>query len=171
MDPIRRYPTVAFFTLAYGFAWLCWGIDITLGGAAQGLIAIGQFGPLLAALIVIGVTEGRGGVRALLGRLRNWRIGGGLYAIAIIGPFLLALGATLLDALTGGVAPSLARQVPNGVPQGAIVPLLPILFIFGFFFGGPLGEEPGWRGFALPRLLSGFGTWTAAALLGFVWGL
>ena len=171
MDSIRRYPTVAFFTLAYALAWIPWGADIALGGAAQGLIAIGQFGPLLAALIVIGATEGRGGVRPFLKRLRNRRSGGGLYALAIVGPFLLALGATLLDALTGGAAPSLARQVPDSVPQGAIVPLLPLLFIFGFLFGGPLGEEPGWRGFALPRFLGGFGTWTATALLGLVWGL
>jgi len=57
------------------------------------------------------------------------------------------------------------------VPQGAIVVILPLLFVFGLLFGGPLGEEPGWRGFALPRFLAGFGTWTASALLGLVWGL
>ena len=171
MDSIRRYPTVAFFTIAYGFAWLWWGIDIALGGAASVLITIGMFGPFLAALIVIGGTEGRAGLRAFTGRLRRWRGSGGLYALAIVGPFLLAYGATLLDALTGGMAPSLARQLPADVPQGAIVPLLPLLFVFGFFFGGALGEEPGWRGFALPRFLTGFGTWTASALLGLVWGL
>jgi len=49
--------------------------------------------------------------------------------------------------------------------------ILPLLFVFGLLFGGPLGEEPGWRGFALPRFLAGFGTWTASALLGLVWGL
>ena len=158
MDPIRRYPTVAFFTLAYGIAWCCWGLDIALGGAAQGLITLGLFGPLLAALVVIGSTEGRGSVGAFLGRLRRWRADGRLYALALIGPFLLALGATLLDMLTGGAAPSFARQLPAGVPQDAIVVILPLLFVFGLLFGGPLGEEPGWRSFALPRFLAGFGT-------------
>lgn len=171
MDPIRRYPTFAFFTLAYAIAWVTWGADIALGGAAQGLITIGSFGPLLAALIVTGAIGERVSLRAFLGRLRNWRVGGRLYAIVLGGPFLLAFGAALLDMLAGGPAPSLARQVPAGVPQGAIVALLPIVFLFGLLFGGPLGEEPGWRGFALPRFLAGFGTWTASALLGLAWGL
>ena len=171
MGPIRRYPTVAFFGLAYGIAWLAWGLDIALGGAAQGLITIGAFGPTLAALIVVGVGEGRGGLRTFLDRLRRWRATGRLYAIALLGPALLALGAALLDTLAGGPAPSLARQVPTGFPAGAIIPLLPLVFVFGLLFGGPLGEEPGWRGFALPRLLAGFGPWTASTLLGFVWGL
>jgi len=171
MDSIRRYPTVAFFTLAYGIAWLFWGLDIALGGAAQGLITIGLFGPFIAALVVIGVTEGRGGIRTFLGRLRRWRASGRLYALALIGPFVLAFAAALLDALAGGPAPSVARRVPAGEPQGTIVAILPLLFVFGLLFDGPLGEEPGWRGFALPRLLAGFGTWTTSALLGLSWGL
>lgn len=171
MDPIRRYPTVAFFTLAYAIAWIAWGVDKALGGAAQGLITVGAFGPTVAALIVVGVTEGRGGIHAFLGRLRRWQLSGRLYAIALIGPALLALGAALLDTLAGGPAPSLARQVPAGVPQAAIVPLLPIVFLFGLLFGGPLGGEPGWRGFALPRFLAGFGPWTASTIIGLVWGL
>jgi len=171
MDPIRRYPTVAFFTLAYAIAWIAWGTDIALGGAAQGLITVGMFGPLLAALIVSGATEGRGGIRTFLGRLRKWRGGGWLYAVALVGPFLLAFGAALLDALTGGPAPSLARQLPAGAPPSAIIIILPLFFVFGLLFGGPLGEEPGWRGFALPRFLGGFGTWTASTLLGLLWGL
>jgi membrane protease YdiL (CAAX protease family) len=170
MEPIRRYPTVVFFTLAYGIAWFFWGLDIALGGAAQGLITVGMFGPLLAALIVVGVTEGRGGVGAFLGRFRRWRAEGRLYALALFGPFLLAFGATLLDMLTGGPAPSLARQLPAGEPQGTIIVILPVLFVFGLLFGGPLGEEAGWRGFALPRFLTGFGPWTASTLLGLIWG-
>jgi membrane protease YdiL (CAAX protease family) len=170
MDPIRRYPTVAFFALAYAIAWLAWGTDLALGGAAQGLITIGSFGPLLAALIVTGSTEGRGAVRTFLGRLRRWRGGGRLYALALIGPFLLALGAALLDTLTGGPAPSFARQIPADLPPTALL-LLPLIFLFGLLFGGPLGEEPGWRGFALPRFLAGFGPWTASTILGLAWGL
>lgn len=170
MGQIRRYPTAAFFTLAYGIAWLCWGLDLALGGAAQGLITVGSFGPLLAAIIVIGAAEGRGGVGTFLGRLRRWRATGRLYLLALVGPFVLAFGAALLDALTGGPAPSVARQVPAGFPPSTIVVLLPVLFVFGLLFGGPLGEEPGWRGFALPRFLTGFGPWTASTLLGLVWG-
>jgi uncharacterized protein len=39
-----------------------------------------------------------------------------------------------------------------------------------FLLGGPLGEEPGWRGFVLPRLQPRFGPLGGTLLLGFLWG-
>jgi membrane protease YdiL (CAAX protease family) len=36
---------------------------------------------------------------------------------------------------------------------------------------GPWGEETGWRGFALPRLLTRFSPLTAALILGVIWGI
>ena len=39
------------------------------------------------------------------------------------------------------------------------------------FVGGPVNEEPGWRGFALPRLLKIFSPLVASIILGFIWAL
>src|SRR5438046_8834702 len=49
--------------------------------------------------------------------------------------------------------------------------LLPslVLFVYVFFLGGPLGEEPGWRGFALPRLQRRYGPLVGSLILGTIW--
>ncbi len=47
---------------------------------------------------------------------------------------------------------------------------LPALLVI-FLVGGPLAEEPGWRGFALPRLEERFGPLVGTLLLGTLWGL
>ena len=62
MRPIRANPLLAFFTLAYAISWLCWGLNIALGStAAQPSIALGAFGPTLAALLITWAIEGGAG--------------------------------------------------------------------------------------------------------------
>lgn len=46
-----------------------------------------------------------------------------------------------------------------------------LIFAFNLLFGGTLGEEIGWRGFALPRLLERFSPLQASFMLGVVWAL
>ena len=50
---------------------------------------------------------------------------------------------------------------------------LPLVILSGFVFhdAGPLGEELGWRGYALPQLLSLMGPRQAALLLGAIWAV
>ena len=62
---IRRFPLVAYFVLAYAFTW--WVYPLLRFNPLIGLL--GLFGPALAAIVVTAVTDGRPGVRALLGRV------------------------------------------------------------------------------------------------------
>jgi uncharacterized protein len=45
----------------------------------------------------------------------------------------------------------------------------PVYFVIVFFGGGPLGEEVGWRGFALPRMQPRYGPLWGTLLLGVLW--
>ena len=47
----------------------------------------------------------------------------------------------------------------------------PVAFVSTFILGGPLGEEPGWRGFALPRLQPLHGPLVGSIILGILWAL
>ena len=162
-----RFP-LTFVLAAFGFSWACW---LPLVLAARGLlplpvptlavVLVGSFGPTLAAVAVTAREAGRAGVRALAGRLLRWRVAPGWYAVALGLPFLLSLLAMGLHVALGGAPPSVAGLV-------ALLPLLPVQFLFALPFG-PLGEEVGWRGYALPALQARYGALAASALLGVVW--
>jgi membrane protease YdiL (CAAX protease family) len=119
-------------------------------------------GPTLAAFIMTGVTEGRAGTRRLVGRIVLWRVGLGWYLFAFIGvPLVMTLGAIIVP---GGLA-SLQLLGP-----GYVLTYL-VTFVFVAVLGGPLGEEIGWRGFALPRMQPLQGPLVGSLILGLVWAL
>ena len=135
MSAVRRHPLITFFLLTYAIAW--------------GFLPFGSFtafGPLVAALIVIPITQGWAGLQDLGGRMIRWRVGWIWYALAIglpLAVFLLTVG---LNVALGAGAPSLA--------QFSLWYVVIVVFAVRLIdpLDGPLGEEPGWRGFALPRL-------------------
>jgi membrane protease YdiL (CAAX protease family) len=130
---------------------------------ANPLFYLAVYAPSIAAVTVTGYTGGVAGLKDLFGRLLLWRAGLRWYAIVLLGvPALLLISAALSAWLAGN-----SRILLPDHWQLAIVPFLMSLAIDP----GPLGEELGWRGFALPRLLDGRrSALTAAVLLGVVWG-
>jgi membrane protease YdiL (CAAX protease family) len=92
-----------------------------------------------------------------------WRVGLHWYLLIFFGPLIaLTLGATVFF----GAAPllRLIQQWPL-----VLTTYLPTVAL-GAILGGPLGEEPGWRGFALPRLQARFGPLLGSLVLGVLWG-
>jgi membrane protease YdiL (CAAX protease family) len=115
----------------------------------------------VAALVVAGIAQGWSGVRDLLGRIVRARIGLRWYAI-ILGLPLLFCAAAMAIMAAGGVS--------IGRPETTALRELPDRFIFIFLFIG-LGEEPGWRGFALPRLQKAHPPFVASLILAPIWAL
>src|SRR5215203_4573721 len=135
MSAVRRHPIITFFVLTYALTW--------------GFLPLGIFGttgPLIAALIVISITQGLSGLRDLGSRMIRWRVGWVWYALAIGLPLAVHLLTVGLNVGLGAAAPSLSQFSPlSGLIVVFAVRLIDPL-------DGPMGEEPGWRGFALPRL-------------------
>lgn len=172
---LARHPLISFFVLAYAFSWIVWSpwvlsedgvglLPYRLGDATTGLLNATAIllGPTLAAFIMTGITEGRTGIRRLLHRIAMWRVELRWYLFAIIGiPVVMALGTVILP---GGIASFESLGLSYVLTYMALFPLIIVL-------GGPLFEEPGWRGYALPRLQPLYGPLVGTLILGLLWAL
>ena len=152
----RRLP--AFVILALAISWSSWPLY------AAGLMPRMEFlpiGPLAAAVIVISLAEGRSGFRRWGRRLVRWKVGWGWYAVALLFPACMAVLTGFTNMALGAPAPGLADVTWSGLLLAFAVRLINPL-------DGPLGEEPGFRGYALPLLQATRAPLQAAALLGLV---
>jgi membrane protease YdiL (CAAX protease family) len=164
---MRLHPLFSFFFIAYAFSWVTfvpyvfsqWGI-LPKSSSWTLFHVIHTYGPAVAAIIMIRMTEGNAGLARLRSRIRQWRAGWQWYLFVLVGiPMLVVLGISLQPGALASF-------------QG-VTPLLPVSYVVTFvaviFGGGPLGEEPGWRGFALPRMQARYAPLRASLLLGVLW--
>jgi membrane protease YdiL (CAAX protease family) len=139
---VKQHPLIAFFPLAYALSWWPW-ILYAFDLLPQ---PIAGFGPFLAAVLVLAITSGKTGIVRLLRRMVQWRVGMGWYAVALLLPLAITLAAAAFNVLLGAQAPS-ADEV--GGWTGLFSTFAILLLVPGL---GGAWEEPGWRGYALPRL-------------------
>lgn len=168
---------IAFFVLAFV---LSWGILLAEAAAVRGwfpfrlpqpLLVVSGFGPALAALIVAFWQDGHSGMGQLLARLGRWRVRWYWYLVALFAPATFFLSAVALATRTGFIPHfSEAAAVEIAHSQG-LSPWLLVPVLFALLFVLSLGEEIGWRGFALPTLLSWGDPLVASTMLGIAWGL
>jgi len=157
---LKRHPLIFFFLLAYLFSWYPW--LLSLAHVTRGEGGLNPLGPLVAAILVAALSERWPGVRGVLKRLLVFRTGARWYAVVLLLPVLICIMAAGLNVLAGAARPAGAHLAVPG-------DLLP-RFVFIFLFIG-LGEETGWRGYALPRLLQRYSELRASLLLGVLWGI
>ena len=152
MSFIKRYPLVTYFVLAYALAWILIPLVVSVS-VVFGLVAL--FGPAIAAIIVTGVVNGRLGVKQLLRRVVQGPAGLKWIVVALGLPLLVSGMVVVLNAALLGKPIAI---VPNEAPVFTLI--IGLLVI---------GEEIGWRGFALPRLQERFNSLTASLILGGLW--
>ncbi|MDH7490641.1 MAG: type II CAAX endopeptidase family protein [Anaerolineae bacterium] len=163
----------AFFLIAYAFSWLFWipqalaanGLAIPQGLAAflSSPLNVAAFGPLVAALILSFADGGWKAVGALLKRGVDFRFRKVWLIPIVLVPLVIFAGGVLLSVAVG--ATPLDTSVLSN-PPFAIIAIVAILLT-----GGPLQEEFGWRGYALPRLQGRFNALAASLILGILWWL
>jgi uncharacterized protein len=153
-----------FFLIVYAISWTAWIILFAqhfsfLAGPGRWLYLTAVLAPHAAALGITVIQGGRAGLRAFYCRvLRQVPFGWVLVAIGV--PPIIYL---IRDVIYVGFS------LPHGVffhhpPRTVSMLILGQLIVV-------LGEEPGWRGFALPRLIARFGPIGGTVILGMAWAV
>jgi uncharacterized protein len=161
---------VSYFLIAFGFSWVMflpgplmyYGVIRLSDDVVRLLAIVGLLGPILAGFIMTAVTEGRPGIARLLRRMVCWRVGIRWYVFALIGlPAIMVLATFIrpgaLESFDISAGPFFLDYLRA--------------FISMILIGGPLFEEPGWTGFAQPRLQRLFGPLSGGLILGSLWAL
>jgi len=160
---------IKFFLIAFAFTWLFW-IPDALGkrGILPNIIwtnlgFLGAFGPMIASLFLVYKEKGIGGMKNIFKKGMHydfenkwWFIIFFLFPIII---FIAYVASILVDS-----------TIPTSEAKG-LYWFLPFIFFFVLFTGGPLTEELGWRGYALPRLQAKYSPFVSTLILGFIWSI
>lgn len=167
----KKRPLLAFFVLAYVFSWI---VEIPLALRAQGVIQtefpfwahyLAAYGPMLSALILTGLRRGWDGLRELLGRMTKWKVNPGWW-VAALAPLGLYLLVGMALWLIQGQRLDLTTMGQLDYLQALGLAALPLwILTFG------IGEEIGWRGFALPELQKDHSPLFATFILWIFWAL
>ena len=162
----------AYFLIAYSFSWILWIprvlhsheiIVIPSEFLVNALGPVGTFGPMVAALFLTYSRVGKEGMRSLLRQSFGTSFNGRWWLIAIVlWPALTGIGLLMAVYIGGETVPEILLFT---APWLLLLP-----FIRTVILGGPLGEEMGWRGYALPRLQSSFNELNSGLILGVLWG-
>lgn len=186
-----------FLLIAMAFSW---GIWCVFGASQAGrlpfqvpaeLAMLGEYGPALAAILMLALQRGRSGVLELLRSLGKWRVGLRWYLFVLLITPALMLATIAITALLGGATPDLSQlaQWPENfrARTSAFSPSMGLMsglvdfmsmgtwataigmIALGVSQGG-LSEEPGWRGYAMAQGLQRWNLLVTALVVGAMWG-
>lgn len=160
---------LAFTAITFAVSWASWlPIIDQLGPSPFAgtplivfLFLLGAYSPSLIGVVLTAAYEGKSGLKALARRAVSIRVGGlWLITALLVGPIVYAASIAVYVGLGGSV----------GEINYGLLPWIPVVFIVPVVFG-PLAEEFGWRGFALPLLDHKRKPIAASIIIGFIWAL
>ena len=158
---IKSRPVGVFFLVAFAIPWLP-GFLVVMPKFFLGedvdllvmMIAVAMFvAPILSGVLIAYIVDGKRGIGDMFFRMKIWRMGK-WYLVMLIFPVLILVVSLLLSVT---VSPSFA----------------PVFLIGNIIMGIAAGflEEPGWMGFAFPKMRERHGLIRTSVYLGLIHGL
>ena len=163
-NSLRRHDVSLFMLATLTLTWVIWvpramGVQVGMVGLVWTWI------PAVTALGCAAVLYGRAGIRDLRRRLLLWRVYWWWYPIVLLGPLVFAM-------IVAGIAVLVGEPWDAALPSAMklSIPALGLTLLILIITDG-LGEELGWRGYLLPRLLIRHRAIPASLILGLYWWL
>jgi len=166
---IKEKPLLAYLTFNYLISWAflvpCYKILLNAEKGTFPILALiglpGAYGPSIAALLILRITEGTGSIKRLLKKAIFWKLHAKWYLFIFLMPLALLAASVIISSIFFKF--SLGKvDVWSGLK--VIFPFVMIALPFG-----PMGEELGWRGYLLPKLLEKFNPMLSSLILGAIW--
>jgi membrane protease YdiL (CAAX protease family) len=173
MSIIRRFNKhrqVLYLSSTFLFTWIFWSISFTSNSSSLNAIfrIVGSLMPSLMAIIFTNHFHGRKGLKELLKKLTIWKVNPLFYAFILFYSVASFYIPSFVCIIAGE---DYKIQIKNQIfgfnldnPLSLLVCLLVILI-----FGGPLGEELGWRGFVFPMLQKKYTPLLSGIIVGVIW--
>ena len=165
----RKSQLILFVAISYAYLWLLFGIgrlleipfsyDIKEPGGI--LVLIGVPAALFSSSVVTLITHGKGGLRHLFAHALVWRFSPKWYVFAFLTPLLVAFACGVAAFWIDGIE----------MAEKWFSPSMPLGFMTFLLLYIGLGEEIGWRGFALPRHQEILGSLGGSIANGVLWAL
>ena len=157
----NRKQLLLYFGLTFALTWGIW-IAMAVLRLESPVYKVGTFAPTIVALILVWTQKGKTGLKKLLQKLLIWRVPLGWYLFSFLVTVVIVLLSIWMHVWLGGPKPEF-----NDLSQiYLVIPAFLYVLVFSV-----LGEEIGWRGYALPRLLKNENALVSSLILGLIWGL
>lgn len=155
-----KHQLSAYFFLAYAINFIFTFTSLYLISIPYPVLWFFQiFSPTISAVVISGLIGGLVEIKKLFSGFSRWKVG--------LIWYMAAFSLTLFPLLVSFIYAVLGNPIPG------IAPGTPIMFLLSnlvfTLFSGPLAEEAGWRGFALPRLQKRFNALLSSIILGVIW--
>lgn len=157
----QKQSLIWFFILSYGLITIAVVLKIWFGQTFPEFLywVLSAWSPTISAIIISGLIGGWGEIKSLLKGLTRWRVNWKWYMASFL-IMIAPLSFAAIYIIVGGDSP--------GIDPSLTLPLF-LYYLLFTLFSGPLSEEIGWRGFALPRFQSKYNALLSSIILGIIW--
>lgn len=167
---LKKHEIVIYLIVTFLFTWIFWSISfVSSKQIVNGFFRIlGAFMPSVMSMIFTNYFYGRKGIKELLKKLTIWKVNPTFYVFALFYTVASIYIPVFICTITGvNYKIHINDQLYGFYRSNPLIILA--YFLAVVFFGGPFGEEIGWRGFVLPKLKKKFNSLISSIILGVIW--